>query len=205
MILFSPSYRCCPSEAPYKMLHWYIYWGGGGGVCHCPLFVFTLAPWTAWVCHCLFFDFRTVRNGEVPYSIMKERVKCSAPAWWQTLTDSMKIISAHHNNLLPWLRLQCTKQVLKKKAFSGFQVCVGISCVRLTRNRLHTQSVWWPVLQPTSSGLDYNSKSFHITAISALPMAVRSRNLNPHLLYRNVQWNKLGFQQVRRFKQFTHI
>lgn len=99
--------------------------------------------------------------------------------WW-IVDSAVKITSANQHYLPLWLRLQSTKQILKRKAFSGFQVCVGISCVRLTRERLHTQSVRWPVLQPISSGLDYNSKSFHITAISALHMAVRSRNLNPH-------------------------
>lgn len=84
-------------------------------------------------------------------------------------------------------------------------MCVGIPCMRLTRHRLHTQSVWWPVLQPASSGLDCNTKSFHITAISALPMAVRSRSLNPHSHDRNVQWNKLSFKQVCKFRQSTHI
>lgn len=79
-----------------------------------------------------------------------------------------------------------SKSDLKRKAFSGFQVCVGISCVRLTRDRFHTRSVRWPALQPASGGLGSNTKSFHITIISALPMTTGSHNPNPRSRCRNV-------------------
>lgn len=113
---------------------------------------------------------------------------CSSTALRHTdgyLTVLWKSWAQINTMSLPRLRLQCTKQILKRKAYRGLRVCVGISCVRLTRDRLHTLGVWWPVLQPTSSGLDCSTKSFHITAISALPMAVRSRSLNPHHHNRN--------------------
>lgn len=135
----------------------------------------------------------------------KRKVPMSCSAWHSDIVINSWHNRASTNHRSPplWLRSQSQKQILKRKAFSGFQVCVGISCVRLTRDRLHAQSVWWPVPQQASSGFDCNTKSFHITSIFALPMAVRSCNLNPQVT--TGMLNDTKFQQVRKIIQFTQI